>query len=48
MDVNYAIPFMSNDWIIANSLSLFYIIIILRIGKVLNKENKKKFAYYFV
>ena len=48
MDVNYAIPFMSRDWIIANSLSLLYIVIVLRIGKVLNKENKKKFAYYFV
>ena len=48
MDINYAIAFMSNDWIIANLFSLLYIIIILCIGKFLNKENREKFAIYFV
>ena len=48
MDINYAIPFMSNDWIIANLFSLLYVIIILCIGKFLNRENREKFAVYFV
>ena len=48
MDINYAVPFMSNDWIIANLFSLLYVIIILCIGKFLNRENREKFAVYFV
>ena len=48
MDVNYAIPFMSKDWIIANTLSLIYIISVMGIGKLLNKKNRFIFIKYFV
>ena len=37
MDVNYAIPFMSKDWIVANTLSLMYFISVMGIGKILSK-----------
>ena len=33
MDIDYAITFLSDEWIIANSLSLAYLIICLLIGK---------------
>ena len=48
MDVNYAIPFMSKDWIIANIFSVLYIIIIMSIGKSLSKKNRITFIKYFV
>lgn len=48
MDVNYAIPFMSKDWIVANTLSLIYLIIIMGIGKILSKKNRIIFIKYFV
>ena len=48
MDVNYAIPFMSKDWIIANTLSVLYIIIVMGIGKFLSKEKRITFIKYFV
>ncbi len=48
MDVNYAIPFMSKDWIIANSLSFLYAICIMGIGKFLNEKNRIVFIRYFV
>ena len=48
MDVNYAIPFMSKDWIVANTLSLIYFISIMGIGKILSKKNRIKFIKYFV
>ena len=48
MDVNYAIPFMSKDWIIANTLSVLYIIIVMSIGKFLSKEKRITFIKYFV
>lgn len=48
MDVNYAIPFMSKDWIVANTLSLIYFISIMGIGKILSKENRIIFIKYFV
>ena len=48
MDVNYAIPFMSKDWIIANTLSVLYIIIVMGIGKFLSKEKRVTFIKYFV
>ena len=48
MDIDYAITFMSSDWIIANSLSLAYLILCLLIGKYSSKEFVKKFAIVFV
>ena len=48
MDVNYAIPFMSKDWIIANIFSVLYIIIIMSIGKSLSKKKRITFIKYFV
>ena len=48
MDVNYAIPFMSKDWIVANTLSLIYFISIMGIGKILSKKNRIVFIKYFV
>ena len=48
MDVNYAIPFMSKDWIVANTLSVLYIIIVMGIGKFLSKEKRVTFIKYFV
>ena len=48
MDVNYAIPFMSKDWIVANTLSLIYFISIMGIGKILSKKNRIIFIKYFV
>tara|TARA_S200000501_G_scaffold111305_1_gene104727 strand:- start:885 stop:1592 length:708 start_codon:yes stop_codon:yes gene_type:complete len=48
MDVNYAIPFMSKDWIVANTLSLIYLISIMGIGKILSKKNRIIFIKYFV
>ena len=48
MDVNYAIPFMSKDWIVANTLSLIYFISIMRIGKILIKKSRIIFIKYFV
>ena len=39
MDVNYAISFMSKDWIVANSISILYLISCLLIGKSLSKKN---------
>ena len=48
MDIDYSITFMSNDWIIANSLSLVYLIICLLIGKYSPKDFVKKFAIVFV
>ena len=48
MDVNYAIPFMSKDWIVANTLSLMYFISIMGIGKILSKKNRIIFIKYFV
>ena len=48
MDIDYAITFMSSDWIIANSLSLVYLIVCLLIGKYSSKEFVKKFAIVFV
>jgi len=48
MDLNYAIPFMSKDWIVANTLSLIYLISIMGIGKILSKKNRIIFIKYFV
>jgi hypothetical integral membrane protein (TIGR02206 family) len=48
MDFDYEIIFMSRDWIIANSLSLTYLIICLLVGKYSSKKNVKRFAEYFV
>ena len=48
MDIDYAITFMSSDWIIANSLSLVYLITCLLIGKYSSKDFVKKFAIVFV
>ena len=48
MDVNYAIPFMSKDWIVANTLSVLYIIIVMGIGKFLSKEKRITFIKYFI
>lgn len=48
MDVNYAIPFMSKDWIVANTLSLIYLISVMGIGKILSKKNRIIFIKYFV
>ena len=48
MDENYAIPFMSKDWIVANTLSLIYFISIMGIGKILSKKNRIIFIKYFV
>lgn len=48
MDVNYAIPFMSKDWIVANTLSLMYFISVMGIGKILSKKNRIIFIKYFV
>ena len=47
MDVNYAISFMSKDWIVANSISILYLISCLLIGKSLSKKNVEIFAKYF-
>ena len=48
MDIDYAITFLSDEWIIANSLSLAYLIICLLIGKYSSKKFVKKFAILFV
>ena len=48
MNPDYAIPFMSIDWIISNSISLLYLVVIMAIGKILDKKGRMKFAYTFV
>jgi len=48
MDLDYAISFMSRDWIVANSLSLTFLITCLLIGKYSSKKNVELFSRYFV
>lgn len=48
MDFDYAIAFMSREWIVANSLSLLYLIICLLVGKHSSKKNVELFAKVFV
>ncbi len=48
MNLDYAIVFMSRDWIVANSLSLTFLIICLLIGKYSSKKNVELFSRYFV
>ena len=48
MDKDYIIDFLSYEWIIVNLVSVLYFITVLFIGKKLNDDNRKKFAYLFV
>jgi len=48
MDKDYIIDFLSYEWIIVNSLSVLYLITVLFVGKKLDDDYRKKFAYYFV
>lgn len=48
MDKDYIIDFLSYEWIIVNLVSVLYLITVLFIGKKLNDDNRKKFAYLFV
>jgi hypothetical integral membrane protein (TIGR02206 family) len=48
MDINYAIPFLSDEWILNNFFSLIYIIAFLLLGKYVNKDQKLLLAYSFV
>lgn len=48
MDTDYVIDFMSSEWIVANSISLIYLICCLLVGRFSTKKFRYKFAYFFV
>lgn len=48
MDVNYAIPFLSDEWILNNIFSFIYMAVFLLLGKYVDKDQKILVAYVFV